>query len=154
MSTCLVGTNLHAEVLCGKNWIVIANRPSTWGWRTLVPRPIARGLSPHWTQCRGPTPGIPPVRGRASGSRPGPAPVEKHETLGPYKLFNCYVDRAGVPHATAQFESSCFLLSPRPQTNTCAYPIVRLYVSYSNVRSRKNVMVQLHAPQGSRVVEN
>jgi len=95
-------------------WIVIARQ--RWG----VSRVSSRGLTRHWTLPRT-NPRDPP--GPRSGSRPGPAPVEKHET-GPISYLIDYVDRRGRPTRAVRE----FFLSPRPQSNTCAYPIVRLCI--------------------------
>ena len=131
--------------LCIK-WIVIAAR-QRWRWRL-----SSRGLTGH---CRGPTRAARDSPGPRSGSRPGPAPVEKHET-GPISYLIVTSTERASRQRSSRVAASSLLLSHlvHNTANTCAYPIVRLYVSYSNVRSRKNVMVQLHAPQGSRVVEN
>ena len=83
--------------LCIK-WIVIAAR-QRWRWRL-----SSRGLTGHCAADQPARPGIPPsavgVAFRAGSGRKA--------RDGPYKLFNCYVDRAGVP--TAQFESRRVLL--------------------------------------------
>jgi hypothetical protein len=93
-------------------------RPSTMAMASLVPRP-------HWTlprtNPRGP--GFPRPR---SGSRSGPAPVEKHET-GPISyLIVTSTERASRQRSSRVAASS--YVSPRPQSNTCAYPIVCLCI--------------------------
>ena len=87
--TCLVGTNLHAEVLGCLNGY--GNGPSTIG----VSRPAASLVTGHLLD---PLPRTNPwdSPGPRSGSRPGPAPVEKHET-GPISYLIEYVDRRGRP---------------------------------------------------------
>jgi hypothetical protein len=142
--TCLVGTNLHAEVLGCLNGY--GNGPSTMA--SLVPRPYS-SLDSHLLDTAADQPLGFPRSAVGVASRAGSGRKARD---GTYKLFILITstERASDPRSSRV----PLTLSPPPQSNTCAYPIVRLCVSYSNVRSRKNVMVQLHAPQGSRVVEN
>ena len=96
-------------------------RPSTIYDGDGVSRPAASLDTVPRTNPRGP--GFPRPR---SGSRSGPAPVEKHET-GPISyLIVTSTERASRQRSSRVAASS--YVSPRPQSNTCAYPIVCLCI--------------------------